>query len=149
MEHCELIPGKGIRHAGTDIFFDTQRSVLRDVLGYKASGDSMWEDEDDYSRDGEEWLRLRFLDGKLRDIEVLGGTLAYDGMELKNTDIRTLRDVLHNVGLVVEDETEWLKDGRDCIDLQIVVATGDDVGEPGGDRIEWVITSADFKVEDA
>jgi hypothetical protein len=44
------------------------------------------------------------------------------------------------------EPTEWLAEGRDCIDLQIVVATRDDIGEVG-DEVEWVTTSSDFRVE--
>jgi len=147
MKHCELVPGKGIRHGDHDIFFGLRRNAVRKVLGKPVPNDSMWNDEDEYEVDGDEWLRLRYLDDTLCDIEVLGGSLAHDGVELKHTDIRTLKAGLNNCGIAVDDLTEWLSEGRDCVDLQIVVATGDDIGEPGGDKIAWVITSVDFKVE--
>jgi len=146
MNHCELIPGRGIRHGDTEIFFRKSRSDMRKALGKPT--ESLWDDEDEYEAHGDEWLRLRYLDEKLCDIEVLGGSLVHDGIELKHTDFRKVRDALHNAGIKIDDETEWLSEGRDCIDLQIVIATADDIGEPGGDRIAWVITSADFKVED-
>ncbi|UPG94175.1 hypothetical protein [Luteibacter aegosomatissinici] len=148
MKHCELVPGKGIRHGEHDIFFGLERSAVRKVLGKPKPQEGMWDDEDEYEVEREDWLRLRYLDNKLCDIEVLGGALAYDGVELKHTDIRTLKAGLNNCGIAVDDLTEWLSEGRDCVDLQIVVATGDDIGEPGGDKIAWVITSRDFKVED-
>lgn len=157
MKHCELVPGRGIRHGDIDIFFGSKRTELRKALGdpKPQTADISWDDEDEYEVDTAEWLRLRYLDGKLCDIEVLGGELVHDGIELKNTDIRTLKDKLHNCGIVIDDESQWLTDGRDCIDLQIVVATLNDVGEAGepgdemGNGIAWIIASSGFEVEDA
>jgi hypothetical protein len=149
MMHCELVPGRGIRHDNTEIFFGMRRDAVREALGQPT--ETIWGDEDEYATGGDDWLRLRYLDGKLCDIEVLGGSLTHKGIELKNTEFRALRDALHNSGFVLEDETEWLSEGRDCIDLQIVVATADDlINEPEtGDGIAWVITSSDFRVESA
>ncbi|MGA7439169.1 MAG: hypothetical protein WBW32_13695 [Luteibacter sp.] len=163
MEHCELVPGRGIRRGTDNIFFGTPRATLRKLLGKpKPPTNSMWDDEDEYDAYGKEWLRLRYLDEKLCDIEVLGGKLVHEGLELKDTDFRTLRDGLHNSGIAIHDETEWLSEGRDCIDLQIVIATRDDVddldddddegvdvdgaADERGSRIAWVIASVDFKV---
>jgi hypothetical protein len=146
MEHCELIPGRGIRRGDTDIFFGMPRKKLRDALGWKSGGDNMWDDEDEYTdTDGGDWIRLRFLDDKLCDIEVIGGRLTHEGIELRATDMPKLRAALKQVGLALE-KTEWLSEGHDCIDLQVVVASRDDVGDIG-DEIEWVITSSDFRVE--
>lgn len=146
MEHCELIPGRGIRRGDTDIFFGMPRKKLRDALGWKSSGDNMWDDEDEYPTEaGDDWLRLRFLDEKLCDIEVMGGHLVHEGIELVATNISTLRAALKKTGMALE-KTEWLSEGQDCVDLQIVVASKDDVGDVG-DEIEWVITSSDFRVE--
>lgn len=145
MESCELVPGRGIRRGDTDIFFGTPRKKLREALGWKPAGDNMWEDEDEYPANGNDWLRLRFLDDALCDIEVLGGHLVHDGIELMATDIATLRAALKKQGMALE-KTEWLAEGHDCVDLQIVVASKEDVGDVGDD-MEWVITSRDFKVE--
>jgi hypothetical protein len=146
MEHCELIPGRGIRRGDTDIFFGMPRKKLRDALGWKSGGDNMWDDEDEYTdTDGGDWIRLRFLDDKLCDIEVIGGRLTHEGIELRATDMPKLRAARKQVGLALE-KTEWLSEGHDCIDLQVVVASRDDVGDIG-DEIEWVITSSDFRVE--
>jgi len=146
MEHCELIPGRGIRRGDTDIFFGAPRRKIRDALGWTSSGDSMWDDEDEYSTAaGDDWLRLRFLDEKLCDIEILGGRLTHEGIELFATDMPTLRSALKKTGMALE-KTEWLSEGHDCVDLQVVVASKDDVGDVGPE-IEWVITSSDFRVE--
>lgn len=146
MEHCELVPGRGIRRGHTDIFFGMPRKKLRDELGWKAGGESMWDDEDEYTDGkGTDWLRLRFLDDKLCDIEVMGGHLTHEGIELIATSMPALRAALKKAGMALE-ETEWLSEGHDCVDLQIVVASRDDVGE-AGEEIEWVITSSDFRVE--
>ena len=148
MEQCELVPGKGIRRNDTDIFFGMPRAKLRQALGHQApkAGDSMWDDEDDYiDSDGTDWLRLRFLDDKLCDIEVLHGSLMHEGIELLATDIDSLRSDLNRGGMALE-KTEWLSEGHDCVDLQIVVASREDTGDVGNE-IAWVITSCDFKVE--
>ena len=146
MEHCELIPGRGIRRGDTDIFFGMPRKKLREALGWKSGGENMWDDEDEYTAaDGSDWLRLRFLDDKLCDIEVMGGNLAHEGIELVATTLPALRTALKKTGMALE-KTEWLSEGNDCVDLQIVVASKDDVGDLG-DEIEWVITSSDFRVE--
>ena len=146
MEHCELIPGRGIRRGDTDIFFGMRRKALRDALGYKSAGDSMWDDEDEYADShGDDWLLLRFLDDKLCDIEVRGGHLVHEGIELKNTDVNLLNAALKKTGMELE-KTQWLSEGRDCVDLQVVVASREDAGDVG-DEIEWVIASSDFKVE--
>jgi hypothetical protein len=146
MEHCELVPGRGIRRGDTDIFFGMPRKKLRDTLGWKAGGENMWDDEDEYSdASGNDWLLLRFLDEKLCDIQILGGQLAHEGIELFATDIPALRAALKKGGMALE-KTEWLSEGHDCVDLQIVVASREDAGDVG-DEIEWVITSNDFRVE--
>lgn len=157
MKHCELVPGKGIRHGDTKIFFGARRKEMRKALGEHKppEGEINWEDEDEYEVDGNEWLRLRYLDDKLCDIEVLGGSLVFDGIELKATDIRTVKDKLNNLGLAISDESDWLSEGRDCVDLQIVIATLTDIGEPGGpgdemgDGIAWIFASTGFEIENA
>ncbi|HEY4293177.1 hypothetical protein [Luteibacter sp.] len=148
MEQCELVPGRGIRRDATEIFFGMPRTKLRQALDYQEprGGDSIWDDEDEYAdRNGAEWLRLRFLDDKLCDIEVLGGHLVHEGVELLATDLESLRLALKRGGMALE-KTEWLSEGHDCVDLQIVVASRDDAGD-AGDEIAWVITSSDFRVE--
>ncbi|MET0936883.1 MAG: hypothetical protein ABWX83_12885, partial [Luteibacter sp.] len=96
MEHCELVPGRGIRRGDTDIFFGMPRKKLRDALGWQPA-ESMWDDEDEYSADGNDWLLLRFLDEKLVDIQVVGGQLAHEGIELRATDMPKLRAALKQV----------------------------------------------------
>jgi len=146
MEHCELVPGRGIRRDTTDIFFGMPRKKLRDALGWKAGGENMWDDEDEYSTPGgDDWLRLRFLDDKLCDIEVMGGHLVHEGIELVATTLPALRVALKKAGMALE-KTQWLSEGHDCVDLQIVVASREDAGDVG-EEIEWVITSSDFRVE--
>ncbi|QWT19874.1 hypothetical protein KPL74_19270 [Bacillus sp. NP157] len=145
MEKLELIPGRGVRRDDIDIFFGMPRDAVRKALG--KPNETMWDDEDEYEVGGDDWLRLRYLDGKLCDIEVLGGSLMYETIELKDAHIRDVKFALHNIGIVIDDETEWLSEGRDCIDLQCVFATCDDIGEAGGDRVAWVIASSDFRVE--
>jgi hypothetical protein len=146
MDNCELVPGSGIRTAGGDIFFGMQRKVLRERLGWKPTADTMWDDEDEYPlADGGEWLRLRFVDSKLCDIEVLGGHLQYRQIELMATRWKILEPQLAEYEYEFVD-TEWLGEGKDCLDLQINIATHEDVGGDG-DGIEWVIMSTDFQVE--
>ncbi|KAF1007141.1 MAG: hypothetical protein GAK28_02112 [Luteibacter sp.] len=147
MEHCELIPGRGIRRGDTDIFFGMRRKALRDALGYKPASENMWDDEDEYADShGNDWLLLRFLDDKLCDIEVRGGRLGHEGIELKDTNVHALKAALKKTGMDLE-KTQWLSEGRDCVDLQVVVASQEDAGDVG-DEIEWVIASSDFKVEE-
>lgn len=146
MEHCELIPGRGIRRGDIDIFFGMPRKKLRDALGWTSGGDDMWDDEDEYRcADGEDWFRLRFLDDKLCDIEVMGGSFTHERIELLATTMPALHAALKQSGMALE-KTEWLSEGHDCVDLQIVVASKEDVGDVG-EEIEWVITSSDFRVE--
>jgi hypothetical protein len=149
MEQFELVPGRGIRRQrdNIEIFFGAPRARLRDVLGYqKPAGEALWPDEDEYTDGhGAEWLRLRFLDEKLCDIEVLGGNLVHEGIELFATTLESLRLALKQKGMALE-KTEWLSQGHDCVDLQIVVASQDDAGD-AGDEIAWVATSVDFRVE--
>ena len=146
MEHYELVPGRGIRRDDTDIFFGMPRKKLRDALGWKAGGENMWDDEDEYSTAaGDDWIRLRFLDDKLCDLEVMGGHLVHEGIELVATTLPALRVALKKAGMALE-KTQWLSEGHDCVDLQIVVASKEDAGDVG-EEIEWVITSSDFRVE--
>jgi hypothetical protein len=141
-----VVPGRATRRPTTDIFFGMPRKKLRDALGWKAGGENMWDDEDEYSTaDGNDWLRLRFLDDKLCDIEVMGGNLVHEGIELVATTLPALRVALKKSGMALE-KTQWLSEGHDCVDLQIVVASREDAGDVG-DEIEWVITSSDFRVE--
>jgi hypothetical protein len=146
MDSCELVPESGIRCGGVEIFFGKQRKDLRESLGWKPSGEGMWDDEDEYLLDdGREWLRLRFVDEKLCDIEFLAGSLRYQDIELHATVRRELEHQLENLGYSCKP-TRWLAQGKDCAELHINIASRDDVGDHG-DEIEWIITSRDFHTE--
>ncbi len=146
MDSCELVPGKGIRCGDAEIYFGMARKALREMLGWKPTAETLWDDEDEYMQaDGEDWLRLRFLDGKLCDIEVLGGGLQHEGLELKSTSWSALEPALETLGHSLR-KTQWLGEGKDCVALHVNIATHDDVGGDG-DGIEWVITSSDFHNE--
>ena len=67
------------------------------------------------------------------------------GIELVATSLPELRAALKKAGMALE-KTQWLSEGHDCVDLQIVVASKEDTGDVG-EEIEWVITSADFRVK--
>jgi hypothetical protein len=106
---------------------------------------SDYPDEDDFiTVDGTTFIRVRYQDDTVRDIEFLAGQLRYKGFEMH--DRATLKEVQRFLSSQNHSlrKTSWLGDGLDCVSLGINIACHDDVGGDG-DGIEWVILSRNFK----
>lgn len=144
----EFVPFEGIISKQIAITLGTSRELLRKLavpLFSPLEPNSDYPDEDDFiTVDGTTFIRVRYQDDTVRDIEFLSGQLRYKGFEMH--DRATLKEVQrflssqnHSLG-----KTSWLGDGLDCVSLGINIACHDDVGGDG-DGIEWVILSRNFK----
>lgn len=142
----ELVPHKGIESGAVKIFFGMERAPLRSLLSeFIGLPKSFRSDEDDYEAEDGTWIRLRFGSDKLRDIEFLGGSLFFAGIQLHHG---AHWDVLQK-SLAAEGysfrETEWLGDGFDFVGIGINIATHEQLGgDEGDDGVEWIIASGDW-----
>jgi hypothetical protein len=141
----ELHPKKGISTNQAGLSLGDERSAVREKLGtfLNVVSSKAYPNEDDFKSD-DTFIRVRYdEDEKVEDIEFLEGNLSFEGVLLHaNTEFEVIESTLSNRGFVFRD-TEWLGDGKDCIELAINIATREDVGGDGDD-IEWVILSKDF-----
>ncbi len=144
----EFVPFEGITSKPLAITFGQSRKLLRKRAASVFSPlvpDAEYPDEDDFiTLDGATFIRVRYQDDTVRDIEFLTGSLRYKGVELY--DQATLKEVRRF--LTSENhplrKTKWLGDGLDCVSLGINIACHEDIGGDG-DGIEWVILSSNFK----
>jgi hypothetical protein len=144
----ELIPQKGVSQGENEIFFGMDRSRIRALL-QNTFGEptSHMPDEDDFETPQDEThIRLRFNgDSKLQDIEFLGGSLQYKGIELRHgVHWGGVERELTNLGFSFEEAT-FLGEGQECSELGINIATRSQVGgDEDDDTIEWIIASSEF-----
>jgi hypothetical protein len=147
----DLVPFQGIASNPVAISLGQSRALVRQSLASAFSPlvpNAPYPDEDDFiTPDRSTFIRVRYLDDAVRDIEFLSGRLRYKGFELHD------RATLENVRQFLEAETaplrptKWLGDGFDCVSLGFNIASHDDIGGDG-DGVEWVILSAAFKDEE-
>ena len=144
----DLVPFEGITCGPLAIAFGQARALVRQRLSAEFSplaANPQYPDEDDFiSPDGATFIRVRYEDDAVRDIEFLSGSLRYKGVELH--DAATLEEVrrfLESVDAPLRP-TKWLGNGFDCVSLGVNIASHDDVGGDG-DEVEWVILSRNFK----
>ena len=142
----QLIPRVGIASGSVEISFGQERAELSRILAddFLAPAKTTFADEDDFhSEDKSVFIRVRYSGTQVQDIEFLGGVLEYQGIQL-HSDV-TFSELEEKFGAknFTFRPTEWLGDGQDCPELNINVATHEDVGGDG-DGIEWVILSQTF-----
>ena len=143
----QLIPNVGISLNDTKISFGQERAEVNRLMAkhFSPPEEGSYPEEDDFLNDDESIsIRIRYDGTQVTDIEFLGGSLQYQGIEL-HSDV-TLDDVekaLLDKNLTIRD-AEWLGEGKDCLELGINIATHDNVGGDG-DGIEWIIMSATFE----
>lgn len=142
----QLIPKKGITTNELSISFDDQRTALREALGksYSLSTSQNFPDEDDFQREGI-YIRVRYNDDdRVKDIEFLGGDLFYQDISIHDgTTFEKIESAFAEKGLTFRD-TQWFGDGKDCVELEISIATREEVGGDSSE-IEWVILSNDLE----
>jgi hypothetical protein len=141
----QLIPGVGIQSGAIKISFGQERAALGKLMstGFLPAK-SYAADEDDFlTRDQSTLIRVRYHGTQVEDIELLRGTLQYQGIDLHaNTTFAKIKKEFAAKNWTFR-ETTWLGDGKDCPELKINIATHEDVGGDG-DEIEWVILGKDF-----
>jgi len=144
----EFVPFEGITSRQLAITLGQSRTQLRKLaapLFSPLEPNSDYPEEDDFiTLDGTTFIRVRYQDDTVRDIEFLSGQLRYKGFELHGRATMTgvqqfLKSENHSLR-----KTSWLGDGLDCVSLGINIACHEDVGGDG-DGIEWVILSRNFK----
>jgi hypothetical protein len=144
----EFVPFEGIISKQIAITLGQSRELLRKLavpLFSPLEPNSDYPDEDDFiTVDGTTFIRVRYQDDTVRDIEFLAGQLRYKGFEMH--DRATLKEVQKFLSSQNHSlrKTSWLGDGLDCVSLGINIACHDDIGGDG-DGIEWVILSRNFK----
>ena len=140
-----LVPKKGIEQGRLKVHFEMSRSAVRDLLKAEfGEPECNYNDEDDFHHfhDGT-FLRIRYDNSNVQDIEFLEGSLSYEGVRLAG-GVRwpEVERGLAALGNKFR-ETDWLGDGYDCLPLAVNIATHEQVGGDG-DGIEWVIMSSIF-----
>lgn len=144
----EFVPFAGITSQAISITLGQSRDLLRKHAASVFSPlepNAAYPDEDDFmTLDGVTFIRVRYQDDTVRDIEFLSGKLRYKGVELHDqATLKTVRRFLQSENHLLR-RTKWLGDGFDCVSLGINIACHDDIGGDG-DGIEWVILSRNFK----
>lgn len=144
----EFVPFEGLVSKSLTITLGQSRELLRmraASVFRPLEPNPNYPNEDDFiTHDGETFVRVRYQDDTVRDIEFLSGKLRYKGFELHD------QAMLNSVRRFLESEnhalrkTQWLGDGYDCVTLGINVASHEEIGGDG-DGIEWVILSRNFK----
>ena len=141
-----LVPKKGIEQGPLKIVFEMSRSEVRDLLKAEFGDlESNFDDEDDFHHphDGT-FLRIRYANSIVQDIEFLEGSLSYEGVKLSGgVSWPEVERGLAALGNKFR-ETEWLGDGYDCLPLAVNIATHEQIGGDGG-GIEWGIMSSMFE----
>lgn len=142
----QFVPKKGIKRGEVELFFGMSRDVLRAQL-HPLFGAPVtnFPDEDDFeSKSDGTFIRLRYGQDGLQDVEFLGGDLELDGLELyRDATWEALEPELLRRGFEFDDASV-LGDGLECAALGVNIATHDDAGGDG-DGIEWVITSVNIR----
>ena len=91
----EFVPFEGIKSRQLAITLGQSRKLLRKLAAPEFSSlepNSEYPDEDDFiTLDGATFIRVRYQDDTVRDIESLSGSLRYKGVELY--DLATLKGV--------------------------------------------------------
>lgn len=140
-----LIPKVGIASDDHSISFGDSRGELRKALEatYPYETPKNFPNEDDYKNESV-YIRVRYDTEELvQDIEFLDGDLVYRDIHLHDgTTFEEIEEYFRRIGLSFRD-TEWFGEGKDCVELEISIATKEQVGGDGDD-IEWVIMSNDL-----
>lgn len=144
----EFVPFEGITSKAMSITLGQSRKLLRKHAASVFSPlvpNADYPDEDDFiTLDGVTFIRVRYQDGTVRDIEFLSGQLRYKGVELHDqATLKSVRRFLQSENHLLR-RAKWLGDGFDCVSLGLNIACHDDIGGDG-DGIEWVILSRNFK----
>jgi hypothetical protein len=142
-----FIPRKGFAHGNFEVSFGCGRDELRALLKPTFStpeSNSSYPDEDDFhSNDGTTFIRVRYKDKAVKDVEFLSGFLSYEGIQLHgSTNLTAVREAFEALGHTFRP-TQWLGDGSDCESLGFNIASREDIGGDD-DAIEWFIISHDF-----
>lgn len=142
----DLQPKKGISSPEYSILLGNDRTDVRKALKkwYSLEPNEDYPDEDDFL-DESTFIRVRYdKKDKVQDIEFLGGNLSYSDIPIHaGTNFKEIETQFEKLGLAFR-YTEWLGDGKDCVDIAVNIATHEDVGGDGDD-IEWVILSKNFE----
>ncbi len=144
----EFVPFEGLVSKPLTITLGQTRELLRKRAAPVFSPlepNPDYPDEDDFiTLDGMTFIRVRYQDDAVRDIEFLSGKLRYNGFELHDqATLKSVRRFLKSENHALR-KTQWLGDGYDCVALGINIASHEEVGGDG-DGIEWVILSRNFK----
>jgi hypothetical protein len=147
----EFVPFEGLTSQQLTITLGQSRKLLRKIAASVFSPlvpNAEYPDEDDFiTLDGSTFIRVRYQNDTVRDIEFLSGQLRYKGVELHHqATLKGVRRFLKSENHSLRP-TQWLGDGRDCVALGINIACHEDIGGDG-DGIEWVILSRNFKDTD-
>lgn len=138
-----LLPRQGIERNGVRLVFGMERASVRALGKVLGAPISRRADEDDFSGADGTAIRVRYLAGKVRDIEFTGGALVLGDVALhRGARWATLSRQLAARGHAAT-KTDWRRDGYDIASLGINIATREQVGgDLGDDTIEWVVASS-------
>ena len=143
----EFVPLKGIKCQSVELFFDTDRSVIRDLLGNEEEFNfARSENEDSYQefQNTDTWIRLMYnKSNRLNEIEFLQGSLRINEIDIIGNDqnVFRLKVQLEKVGfnIVRQDEEYWMD-----IEKKITFSSSEDMGGDGNESV-YFYTAVDIE----
>jgi len=134
----EFVPLKGIKCQSVELFFDTDRSIIRDLLGNEEDFNfARSENEDSYQefQNTETWIRLMYNESnRLNEIEFLQGSLRINEIDIigRDQNVFQLKEQLEEVGfnIVRKDEEYWMD-----IEKKITFSSSEDMGGDGNESV--------------
>ncbi len=142
----EFVPFKGIKCQSVELFFNTERSLIRDLLGNEEEFNfTRAENEDSYHdfQNTDTWIRLIYDESNLlNEIEFLGGTLRVGEIVIfgNHQDVFQLKEQLEDMeyNVVRKDEEYWMDANK-----KITFSSSADMGGEG-DEVVYFYTANDM-----
>lgn len=131
------VANKGFTDGEIEVFYGASRTVLRQILtAHYGEPKSFRSDEDDYA---DSQIRLRFDSAEtLQDIEIMGGQVQHDGLELFATTFTILDEA---IAVRYKREPMWndMMGWAECPELGLSYASAFHMGgDEDEDEIEWI-----------
>lgn len=143
----EFVPLKGIKCQSVELFFNTDRSVIRDLLGNEEEFNfAHLENEDSYQefQNTDTWFRLMYNESnQLNEIEFLQGSLRINEIVIigNEQNVFQLKGQLEEMdfNIVRRDEEYWID-----ADKKISFSSSEDMGGDGNESV-YFYTAADIE----
>lgn len=134
----EFVPLKGIKCQSVDLFFNTDRSLIRDLLGNEEEFNfARSQSEDSYQgfQNTDTWLRLMYNESnQLNEIEFLQGSLRINEISIigNEKNVFQLKEQLEKMGfnLIHRDDEYWID-----VENKFTFSSSEDMGGDTNDVV--------------